>query len=164
MNELTFVRKMNPGLQILRFWDEIFPWDDAWVTEFAAEYKKQIGLPFEIWGHPRLSAGPHIKKLTDAGLVKIVIGVQSGSYEIRKEIYHRNETDEEILKCAEILSEARVSEVIYDFILGHPFETDDNLREALDLCRKMRGPFRLQLHGLSFLPGTVIGHSRGARG
>jgi radical SAM superfamily enzyme YgiQ (UPF0313 family) len=86
----------------------------------------------------------------------MIIGVQSGSYTIRKDIYHRNETNEEVLRCAAELSEARVPEVIYDFILGHPFETDDNLREAFELCRQMTKPFRLQLHGLSFLPGTVI--------
>jgi radical SAM superfamily enzyme YgiQ (UPF0313 family) len=156
MAELHTVRQLNPGLQILRFWDEIFPWDDKWVTEFARAYKEQVGLPFEIWGHPKLSTGRQIKKLVQAGLVKIVIGVQSGSYSIRKEIYHRNETNLEVLNCASELSDAKVPEVIYDFILGHPFETDDNLREALELCRRLAKPFRLQLHGLSFLPGTVI--------
>jgi len=30
------------------------------------------------------------------------------------------------------------------------------LKETLELCRKLTKPFRLQLHGLSFLPGTPI--------
>ena len=154
--EIIAVKKRNPGLQILRFWDEIFPWNKGWIAEFAAAYKAQVGLPFEIWGHPKLSANAGLKDLVGAGLSKIVIGVQSGCPKIRKEIYTRNEKQEDILNCSKALSEAKVPLVIYDFILGHPFETEDDLRKTLELCRSLAKPFMLQLHGLSFLPGTPI--------
>jgi len=155
--ELCEVLKKNPGLQKLRFWDEIFPWNKQWVLEFAREYKVQIGLPFEAWGHPRITSDAEcVKAMVDAGLSKIVIGVQSGCPTVRKDIYHRNETQEQILHCTQVLANAKVPLVIYDFILGHPFETEQDLRETLDICRKMAKPFRLQLHGLSFLPGTPI--------
>jgi len=156
MSEIANVRKQNPGVQLLRFWDEIFPWNKEWIAEFTSEYKKNVALPFEVWGHPRLSANPGIKDLVSAGLSKIVIGVQSGCPKIRKEIYTRNEKQEEILECSRILSEAKVPMVIYDFILGHPFETEEDLKETLNLCRSLSKPFTLQLHGLSFLPGTPI--------
>jgi len=156
MAEISAVKKRNPGLQLLRFWDEIFPWNKEWIAEFAQAYKTKIGLPFEIWGHPKLSANAGIKDLVGAGLSKIVIGVQSGCPKIRKEIYTRNEKQEEILNCSKMLSEAKVPMVIYDFILGHPFETEDDLKETLALCRSLSKPFTLQLHGLSFLPGTPI--------
>ena len=157
MAELVAVKQKNPGLQKLRFWDEIFPWNKEWVQEFAREYKAKINLPFEAWGHPRITADPVcVKAMVDAGLSKIVIGVQSGCPNVRKDIYMRDETQEHIFNCARVLSEAKVPIVIYDFILGHPFETPDDLRETLELCRKLAKPFRLQLHGLSFLPGTPI--------
>ena len=143
-------------MQLLRFWDEIFPWNKEWTANFAKEYKEKIGLPFEVWGHPKLSANPGIKDLVGAGLYKIVIGVQSGCPNIRKEIYTRNEKQEEILNCSKLLAEAKVPMVIYDFILGHPFETEEDLKATLELCRNMAKPFVLQLHGLSFLPGTPI--------
>jgi radical SAM superfamily enzyme YgiQ (UPF0313 family) len=156
MAELLEVRKKSPGLQMLRFWDEIFPWDKNWVDDFVQRYRAEIGIPFEIWGHPKLSVGPNIPKLVTAGLSKIVIGVQSGCPEIRKDIYRRGESQEDILACSRSLSEAKVPIVVYDFILGHPFETEKDLRDTLELCRRMAKPFRLQLHGLSFLPGTPI--------
>ncbi|MCL2362501.1 MAG: B12-binding domain-containing radical SAM protein [Defluviitaleaceae bacterium] len=156
MAEIMAVKKRNPSIQLLRFWDEIFPWNKDWIKEFCEEYKKNIALPFEIWGHPVLSANAGIKDLVKVGLSKIVIGVQSGCPKIRKEIYTRNEKQEEILKCSKILSEAKVPMVIYDFILGHPFETEEDLKQTLELCRNLAKPFTLQLHGLSFLPGTPI--------
>jgi len=157
MAELLDVKKKNPGLQKLRFWDEIFPWNKEWVLEFAKEYKAKIGLPFEAWGHPRITSDPAcVKAMVDAGLSKLVIGIQSGCPTVRKDIYMRDETQEQILNCAKVLSDGKVPLVIYDFILGHPFETPDDLKETLELCRKLAKPFRLQLHGLSFLPGTPI--------
>ena len=157
MDELHAARKLNPGLQLLRFWDEIFPWNKEWVKEFSAAYKAQIGLPFEVWGNPKLSSHTEsMRLLVDAGLSKIVIGIQSGDPKIRKEIYTRSETQEDIIKCSRAMAEAKVPMVIYDFILGHPFETSEDLKETLELCRNLSKPFRLQLHGLSFLPGTPI--------
>ena len=156
MEEIRAVRKRNPGVQLLRFWDEIFPWNQDWIKEFAAAYKTHVNLPFEIWGHPKLSANAGVKALVDVGLSKIVIGVQSGCPKVRKEIYTRNEKQEDILNCSKILSQAKVPMVIYDFILGHPFETEKDLKETLELCRSLSKPFTLQLHGLSFLPGTPI--------
>jgi len=156
MDEIRTVIKRNPGLQVLRFWDEIFPWNQEWINNFAAVYKAEVGLPFEIWGHPKLSANPGMEALVDAGLSIMVIGVQSGCPKVRKEIYTRNEKQEDILNCSKILAEAKVPMVIYDFILGHPFETEEDLKATLDLCRNLAKPFALQLHGLTFLPGTPI--------
>ena len=157
MAELLDVKKKNPGLQKLRFWDEIFPWNREWVLEFAKAYKAKIGLPFEAWGHPRITSDlVCVKTMVDTGLSKMVIGIQSGCPTVRKDIYMRNETQEQIFNCAKVLSDAKVPLVIYDFILGHPFETSEDLKETLELCRKLAKPFRLQLHGLSFLPGTPI--------
>jgi len=73
INELLEAKRLNPGLQILRFWDEIFPWNAAWVKEFTQKYKQHINLPFEVWGHPRVSANlENTQLLVSAGLSKIV--------------------------------------------------------------------------------------------
>jgi len=157
IQELLAVKQRNQGLQLLRFWDDIFPWNKEWVAKFSVEYKKNISLPFEIWGHPRLSGNVEcLKALVEAGLSKIVVGIQSGCPNIRKNIYTRHETQEEILNCSRAIAEAKVPMVVYDFILGHPFETVDDLKTTLELCRNISKPFKLQLHGLSFLPGTPI--------
>ena len=44
----------------------------------------------------------------------------------------------------------------YDFMLQHPFESIDDLKESYYLAKRMHGPFELQLHGLNFLPETDI--------
>src|SRR5690554_2270410 len=154
--EIAEVREKMPRLRLLRFWDEIFPVKREWVEEFTARYPWEIGLPFEVWGHPNHLEEDKIKKLVAAGLEKIVVGIQSGSPRVRKEIYNRPETQERIIEGGRFLADAGAPVVIFDFIFDHPFETAEDLQETLALCLKLKKPFRLQLHGLSLLPGTVI--------
>ncbi len=144
------------NLKVVHFWDEIFPDNSNWIGEFACQYKNKIRLPFEIWGHPLKTQEHIISKLVDAGLYKVVMGIQSGSPSIRKEVFHRTETQEDILNAARILSSQRVPQISYDFMLRHPFEKEEDIRMTYELCAKLARPFELQLHGLSFLPGTDI--------
>lgn len=156
MEELKWAKAMMKNLRMVWFWDEIFADDEDWVKEFIVEYKREIGLPFNIWGHPLKVKKETMEMLVSAGLHQVVVGVQHGSPRIRKEIYFRPETDEDLIRMSRILSEAKVPEVIYDLILDSPFETVKDLEDTYHLCMKLHKPFHLQLHGLHFLPGTDI--------
>lgn len=46
--------------------------------------------------------------------------------------------------------------VSYDFMLQHPFESLEDLKETYFLVKELPGRYVLQLHGLNFLPGTDI--------
>ncbi|MDD4772911.1 MAG: radical SAM protein, partial [Eubacteriales bacterium] len=154
--ELSTAKEAVKKLSLIRFWDEIFSDAEGWVEEFAERYKKEINIPFNIWGHPLKISRRIISSLVDAGLHQIVVGVQSGSDRIRKDIFHRSETREQIIEASRILSSCGVPSVVYDFMIRHPFESDDDLRATFELCMELEPPFELQLHGLNFLPGTDI--------
>ena len=57
---------------------------------------------------------------------------------------------------AACFQEAGVPWVSYDFMLRHPFETIEDLKETYFLVKDLPGDYILQLHGLNFLPGTDI--------
>ena len=156
INELRGALSHMKRLMVIRFWDEIFPNDKDWVDKFTYEYKTNIRLPFEIWGHPLKTDDYAVMKLVDAGLYKVVMGIQSGSPSIRREIFHRRETQEDIMNAGRILSGRNVPHVVYDFMLRHPFETEEDIRLTYEICANLPKPFELQLHGLNFLPGTDI--------
>ena len=156
IEELVHAKSKMKKLKYIRFYDEIFPNDEAWVDEFTSRYKKEVNLPFEIWGHPMRTDAKVIHKLCKVGLYKITVGIQSGSDYIRREIFNRPEKKEDIIKTSQILSDAKVPEVMYDLILRHPFETQETMWETLHLCLALKPPFELQPHGLNFLPGTPI--------
>ena len=156
IEELVHAKSRMKKLKFIRFYDEIFPNDEAWVDEFAAKYKNEVDLPFEIWGHPLRVDANAIRKLCKVGLYKITVGIQSGSSYIRREIFNRPEKQEDIIRASKVLSDAKVPDVMYDLILRHPFETQETLWETLHLCLALVPPFELQPHGLNFLPGTPI--------
>ena len=156
MKELKEAKTAIKNLKVIHFWDEIFSDEEGWVEEFGERYKKEIGIPFKIWGHPLKVNERIIGNLVDAGLYQIVVGIQSGSVRVRKDIFHRKETQEEIINASKVLSKCKVPKVIYDFMLQHPFETLEDLKETYKLCLQLEPTFELQLHGLNFLPGTDI--------
>ena len=154
--ELVNAKAQIKNLKVIHFWDEIFCDDEEWIGQFVDSYKKEINLPFEIWGHPLKCGNDLIRKLRSAGLYKVVMGIQSGSPYIRKKIFNRPEPQKDILNSSKVLSRNKVPQVIYDFMLRHPFETHETIRETYELAAKLEPPFQLQLHGLNFLPGTDI--------
>lgn len=156
ISELEEAKKQCKKLVFVHFYDEVFPRKQEWVDEFCREYKKRIALPFTIWTHPGMVDKETLKKLVSVGLAEVIMGIQSGSPYIRKEVFHRNETQEHIVEATKAISEAGVFWASYDFMLRHPFEKTEHLWETYELVKRLHGRYELQLHGLNFLPGTDI--------
>ena len=126
------------------------------MDEFAEKYEKYIHLPFTIWSHPKMVELEMLKKLKRVGLTEVIMGIQSGSERVRREVFHRYETQEDILRAISAIQEAGVFWGSFDLMLQHPFETIEDLKESYRLVQKFPGRYELQLHGLNFLPGTDI--------
>ena len=154
--EIKEALSKNKNIKEIRFWDEIFISDKKWLTEFADKYSKEIGLKYAIWWHPILVEEEIINLLYKSGLRRILLGIQSGSPNIRNNIFKRPETNKQILKASKILSKYKDLEVYYDLIICHVLETMEELKETFNLCLKMSPPFGLQIRGLSYLPQTDI--------
>jgi len=156
MEELNDAKKKISRLRLVHFWDEIFSNEDGWIENFCRRYKAEIGIPFRIWGHPLMVNERVFNLLVDAGLHQVVMGIQSGSPYIRKEIFHRNETQEQIIQASKIIRKCKVPVVYYDLMICHPFESEAHLKETFEMCLELEPPFKLNMHGLNFLPGTDI--------
>ena len=154
--ELVEAKKECKNVVFIHFYDEIFPNLPGWIDEFIVQYKKHINLPFTIWGHPKMMDPDVLKKLVKVGLCEVIMGIQSGSERILHDVFHRYETTEDIIEATKYIKDSGVFWRSYDFMLGHPFETIDDLKESYYLVKRMHGPFELQLHGLNFLPKTDI--------
>jgi radical SAM superfamily enzyme YgiQ (UPF0313 family) len=164
VEELAAAKAVMKNLSFVHFWDEIFPSEPEWIKEFAERYRAEVGLPFEIWAHPQTTSLELITALKRAGLYQVTMGVQSGSPRVRREVFRRAETQEQVMAAARVLADARLPYVTYDFILRHPFESAEEIRETYELCARLPGRFTLNMHGLNLLPGTDISEEAVARG
>ena len=156
ITELLEAKAKMPHLRVIHFWDEVFCTREGWMEEFARRYKTEIGIPFRIWGHPLMSSEKMISLLVDAGLHQNTMGIQSGSPTVRRDVFHRYETQEQIIEASRIIQKCKVPVVFYDLMICHPFESIEQLKETFDLCLQLEPPFKLNIHGLNFLPKTDI--------
>ena len=156
IDELIEARKHCKRIVFVHFYDEIFPSQPGWVDEFVEEYRKHINLPFTIWSHPNAVKAEVLQKLVKVGLSEVIMGIQSGSERVRRDIFHRYESQRDIIDATRIIRESGVFWGSFDFMLQHPFETIEDLKQSYFLAKELHGPLELQLHGLNFLPGTDI--------
>lgn len=101
--------------------------------------------------------------LRKAGWVVTVMGIQSGSYNLRKQIYNRNETNEDILEAVQRLNRLKkirapqsYFRIYYDYIKNNPLEGKEDLRESLKLILELPKGFIFQAFNLSFFPNYLI--------
>ena len=155
MEELRHALEVNPRVDTVGFWDDTFPAEARWVEEFAAAYKREIGLPFHIWAHPKTVREGNVKALTAAGLKGAILGIESACEETRKRVFLRPESNAEIVAVDSLFAGQGVTRA-YDLIVDHPWESRTELQDTFDLLSRLQNPFRVNMHSLILFPETSL--------
>ncbi|HTZ11117.1 MAG TPA: radical SAM protein, partial [Candidatus Margulisiibacteriota bacterium] len=157
MEHLKRVHSLFPGIR--SFWiedDTFFAKESEAIGEFAKRYKNEVGKPFYVLISPWTYSEEKLKLLIDAGLYKIIMGIQSGSDNTNANIYNRVLSSERIMKIALSLNGYSGLKVCYDFIGLNPFEKQSDLIETIKFIRKLPAPFYIFNNNLAFYPGTRL--------
>ena len=135
LEELKIAKQNNP--KVIIFIDEFFihPLDEMLI--FFKNYKKHINLPFfahlsadQIVNHPEL-----LEAAVDAGWYQFVFGLQTGSQEFCKQMYNRNNNNENIIKAVSMCYAQGMSGYCY-MILGNILESAEYKNYTLDLIKR----------------------------
>lgn len=128
------------------------------IREFSDKYRKQIGLPFWVYGSPNTINREKLSLLVGAGLSNVVMGIQTGSEYVNKKIYDRNITNEAVMKAAKVINSFKddIDIPTYDLIIANPFERKSDLLDTINLLKKLPKPFYTQVHILKLFPGTKL--------
>jgi len=154
IDELIYAKKHLKKLKRIRFDDEIFPLDAAWVNEFCREYKEKIDLPFECHLHPVYYNEDHLRKLKAVGLDSVAMGVEANE-RIGHSLFNRCESPDDVLKAAQVLHRLQLK-ACYQVIMDDPVSTEEDRRELFALLMKLPRPFELYLFSLTLYPGTAL--------
>lgn len=155
MDELNYVKEKLPNIKKINFYDEVFLPEKHLGFEFFKRYVKEISLPFYCMFYPGTCNDELAKQLKDSMLAGVWLGIQSGSYRIRKDIYKRNYTNEQLFKQIDIFHRNQI-DVRYDIIMNNPFESFNETLETIDLLLALPEPFSVNLFSLKFFPNTEI--------
>jgi len=154
INELEYIRE-NREITMIKFWDDVFTYDEDWIAKFVELYRKKIALPFTCYTHPEYTHKNIIKMLRDAGLVIIDIGIQSGSQEFCRDKFKRYQSNEKIIEFAYFLKELGVKPR-YNLIMDNPLEDDEDFNASVDFLFRLPRPYIAELYSLCYFPKTEI--------
>ncbi len=142
-------------IKFINFIDDQFLTNKKWNDEFAEVYKKEIGLPFIARLTPGTFNDHDIKKLKDAGMKFLQIGIQSGSEKTNKIIFHRKFNRDTIIETSRVLSQNGVH-AFYDVIIQNSLENDFDRDKTIQLLLDIKKPFSLFLFTLTPFPKTEL--------
>lgn len=134
------------GIAFFSFTDNIAFDDSIYWNRFSDLLMNAKEHPYIFFGgysSPRMLVRKSllentVPKLYRAGLRSIIIGVQAGSKRILRDIIKRPVTDPEDALTVVRACVAMGINVKIDFIIGHPTETVDDLKETLVLMRRLK--------------------------
>jgi radical SAM superfamily enzyme YgiQ (UPF0313 family) len=154
IDELKFA-KNNYGIKSVRFKDSIFGFDEKWLFKFMDLYDNNIGLKFHCFLDVRYSSESVIKRLHKSGLGNTTVGIQSANEKIRREIFNRNISDEEIINYTRMLLKNEI-QVKYELINWNPFENHISLENGLHFLTRLPKANRITILELKIFPGSLL--------
>jgi len=160
INGILKLKKRFPSLSYFDIRDDTFslrPTEQ--IKEFSEKYKEKVKMRFKCLGDPHTITDEKIKLLVDAGCTDIIIGIQ-GSERVNKEIYHRYQSNKQVLDAAKIINKYKKRlTVMYDVITCNPYEKPQDVIDMIRLLQKMPKPYFLSVNNLVFFHGSKL-HER----
>lgn len=153
IQELEHARQVRPRLRRIRFDDELFVPNRAWIEEFCREYPARVGLPFDILTSPKVLDEWTVDRLADAGLDMVYLGVQTTSAANRQR-YDRTVPDDEVRACVQRLHARGVRPVV-QVLIDDPDKTLDEQLALLEVLLALPRPYDLLIYSLCHWPGTA---------
>jgi radical SAM superfamily enzyme YgiQ (UPF0313 family) len=153
VNEILWAKERY-GIHHVRFNDEDFSYDKAWLREFCPLYKEKVGIPYFAWVYPNTIDDEMAKLLADSGCDAVEMGIQSGAENLRKEVLHRKTKDVQIVEAMDALRAHGIRATV-DVIIGLPTETKSDLDSTVKLLARSR-PWHLYAFWLRYYPSTEI--------
>jgi len=146
------LKKYRP--EHVMFFDDVFGARLEWLREFAAAYKRSVGLPYYCQTSPMIHSKESLDLLADSGCCLLEFGFQSANAGVRRNILNRREQNESM---KELVIQARRRGIFteLDLIANLPGEERSHIEEALSFVRESR-PHWVNLAFLQFHPKTDI--------
>ena len=153
IDELRFYKEKYQ-IRSVHFYDDTFNLNDRWLFEFCQKYKRSIDLPFYCLLKPDLLNKDSARALKDAGCECVAIGLESGNYDIRKNILKRDLTDECIIEAAQTLKANRIKLITFNMFCL-PGETPQQMLDTVDLNLYIK-PNHIFSYTFYPFPGTTL--------
>jgi len=153
VDELVRLRERY-AIDYFQFWDEEFLYDLRYARELLPRYRERVGLPFSMFARAENMGVELCALAAEAGCHSMWFGVESGSEAYRREYLGRRMSNDVLLEAA--AGARRHGVKLFCFaMVGLPFESRDDARATLALCRRIAPELTVFSQYLP-LPGTPL--------
>jgi radical SAM superfamily enzyme YgiQ (UPF0313 family) len=139
----------------VRFWDDVFTYDEEWIDAFSKRYANEVGRPFICYAHPKRTKPSVLEKLSDCGLIMIYVGIQSGSSRTNTTFFQRHQSNLEIEEFARYARSLQITPN-YDVIVDNIYESDEDEIETVTLLQRLAQPYKVLFFSLCHFPKTPL--------
>ncbi len=156
LREMAWIRENQPHIQGLYVTDEVFGPNTEWLKALAHAMGGKKMFALTVYAHPNSVKPSRLELCRAVGAESIIIGIQSGSERVNREIFNRRTSQEQILRAVNDVVDAGFS-LLIELIGSNPFETETDFREAVELLLKLRRPYNLgTIYPLTFWRNYAI--------
>lgn len=140
--------------KIIRFSDDIFPFEKAWLREFSEKFPERVGAPFICYIHPKKTDEETIRLLKKSGCVEVQIGVQTLYEQTQRKILNRNIKKERWEEIISWLKKYYIA-ITAENIVGIPEQGEDEIKDMVRFyaCNRVN---RVHIFWLRFYPKTEL--------
>lgn len=150
--------KQQYGVSRFSFVHDLFTVNKQNILKFCEEIlEEKISITWSCSARLDTLTDELLEKMSDAGCRDIFLGIETGSSKMQK-IINKNLDLNLIDKLIFFVNKYKSIDFTCSFMYGFPMETIDDLKETLDLIRRIwkAGVTSIQLHKVTFLPGTAL--------
>lgn len=142
------LQSIDKKFRYIYFLDEFWSLSTSQTKHFFIEYKKKIAKPFFTYLNPSvmMENSDIFDLVIEAGLYLTSIGFQTGSSRLSSSCYQRKQNYEVLINFAWKLYN-RFIPVLYHFIGGNCYETEEDLWETVELLKRL--PFSYEDYSLA---------------
>lgn len=156
LGELEHMKAHFPKVARVKVDDDTsFAFGQEWMDEFLEKYPARVGIPFECLLIPPMLRPDMLRRLKDAGLVRVQTGIESASPEESREIHNRSPGNTSIMKFAEANKELKL-DVVYDVIVDNPHATEEMKLATAEFLLELPLPYSIYFYSLNYFPGTAL--------
>jgi len=102
------------------------------MVKFASLWKRHVRLPFFVTSRVELATDEKIKLLKEMGCATVAYGIECGNEIFRREMLHRYNTNEQIIKAFELCRKYNIRTTANN-MFGFPYETEEQMYETIRL-------------------------------
>lgn len=154
IQEIEMELGRRPGIETVRFDDDILALNRSWLKEFSALYESRVGLPYVCNARADLLSEESVELLSSSGCITAAIGIESGNPWLRRNVLGRSMDDDAIHRAFRLCRDYGIKTVSLNMV-GFPHETMDMALDTVKMNAKI-DPDLAQATTLYPFPGTTI--------